>query len=404
MTGGFEQPRIFTDIWAAPDSDRLRLRVNDDEISTHPEFGSRWETSENGLTTIDVQDEILKINRAEISLELWGGHPHTTLKKFSINGRRQYCLPRDGTAEGHCAYTFPTIPIDVRDLLKGENAIQFSCNKGTGFWGHFIVDNLKLRLYRTEDDPVFASSRKIAGSVTVKFKRNETDGPASNAFLIGIEGPDDALNRIKSAEFFGRYSGYDAHGGFNPIDSGWKGYTRDRITAHHLGTATEDSLAVEWTDADIPVQPAGIAVCAKVILDDGNSFYTPLALLDSPSGLGNSRIHGITDMPVPFWSRDGREKTASIQLPRERKVRRAVLHCRVWDGADFEGTSPVAFNCNPVDILDGQARHDYVYVRHELDPGEIRDGRNTFSVLSKTEHHGLEVLLPGPALQIWYDE
>jgi hypothetical protein len=127
-------------------------------------------------------------------------------------------------------------------------------------------------------------------------------------------------------------------------------------------------------------------------------------MIDSESGLGTSRIYGIVEYPRPFWSRDGRERAAVITIPKCKKIRRAVLHARFWDGADFSGDSPVSINSQPVDVLDGEARHDLVYVKHEIDPAILTCGENIFATKCETKHHGLEVLLPGPALQIWCDD
>ena len=403
MTARTEHMNTFTDTWAMPETSRLRLRVNDDEISTDKTFGSRWEATENGLATINVTGSLLEVDHAEIGMELWGGHPRTTLRRFSINGRRQHSLPNDGVSGGNCAYTFPTVPIDVRDLVTGDNAIQFSCSRGTGFWGHFIVDNLRLRIFHSDESDAVKRDRDLRESLRVVVEATATENEdASNSFSIKMGGRDRGLDGIKRVDYFGRYTGYAEEGGVSPISHGWKGYTKDRIVTGHLGSATQQPFAISWTDRELPRQPGPIDLLPVVTLENGLSFFGPRRQIDSERGLGDSLLYGAQLLPRPFWSRDGREMSATITVPDSLLIGRAILHTRFWDGADFEGESPVSLNGEPLDLVDGKASHDFVYKGIEIDPGLIRPGDNTLRVVSHTVHHGLEVLLPGPALQLWH--
>jgi len=53
-------------------------------------------------------------------------------------------------------------------------------------------------------------------------------------------------------------------------------------------------------------------------------------------------------------------------------------------------------------VVAGNGRHDVLYQVLPLDPSILRKGENRFEVFSDTEHHGIEVLLPGPALMVRY--
>jgi hypothetical protein len=48
------------------------------------------------------------------------------------------------------------------------------------------------------------------------------------------------------------------------------------------------------------------------------------------------------------------------------------------------------------------ARHELVYSRLPADPRNLRRGLNRIELLSDTQHHGIEVIYPGPALMVRY--
>jgi len=75
------------------------------------------------------------------------------------------------------------------------------------------------------------------------------------------------------------------------------------------------------------------------------------------------------------------------------------LHVIIWDGGCGNVENPFKLNGNPVSIV-GEGRHDVIYRKIEIDPSFLRKGTNEISLLSDTEHHGIEVLLPGPALVV----
>ena len=105
------------------------------------------------------------------------------------------------------------------------------------------------------------------------------------------------------------------------------------------------------------------------------------------------------DLPAPFWSRAGSPRTARINLPvPPSAVERAQLHVVTWDGGRGAVEHPFRLNGLPVEVC-GNGRHDVIYSVRELPPRALRPV-NTVELLSGTDHHGIEILLPGPALMI----
>jgi hypothetical protein len=97
------------------------------------------------MMQVFMSEDPRTLEAVELCCELWGGHPGTANKRVSINGRSLYPLPENGTAAGHCTHSYPLIPLRRDDVVNGYNALQFACDKGTTFCGHFIVDNACLR-------------------------------------------------------------------------------------------------------------------------------------------------------------------------------------------------------------------------------------------------------------------
>ena len=83
---------------------------------------------------------------------MWGGHPGTANKRVTINGRSTYHLPEVGTQERDCTHQYPTFNLRPIDLVDGYNSLQFACETGETFWGHYIVDRATLRIGLRPDD------------------------------------------------------------------------------------------------------------------------------------------------------------------------------------------------------------------------------------------------------------
>ena len=78
-------------------------------------------------------------------------------------------------------------------------------------------------------------------------------------------------------------------------------------------------------------------------------------------------------------------------------MERAQLHIVVWEGGRGNVEHPLTLNGSPVPTPDWGGRHDLLYTVIEIDPRALR-ADNEVAVFSDTEHHGIEVCLPGPAL------
>ncbi|HNY77516.1 MAG: hypothetical protein RBS72_04785 [Sedimentisphaerales bacterium] len=397
---------FFREHWAEFDatisnSSGRMLRVNDAELSLHPEHGRRPEARANGLTLIDVPEDLFALQGADLYLEVWGGHPKTANKRFLLNGKQVYAIPDDGCEAGHCAYSYPLVSLKVEQLVSGRNAVQFACDRGQTFWGHFIVDEAAIRGYLKPGHPDLVARGLEGFSARVLLPSG--DEAIGDEVSITLTCPKPMEAEIESVECFARYDGYDDDGDGQTND--WHGYTHDRRYVHHIGKATAGPFPIVWDTRMIPDQDGPMALRALVRLKGGLCYWTPvLDGLEFARGRHRVQMYACRDMPVPFWSRASQVRTATIDLPQDLSdVESARLIVRIWDGGEGNVKEPFKINGHSYSITSSRAVHDVVHTDVEVDPSHLKSGPNTLTLLSDTEHHGIEVLLPGPCLVVRYD-
>ena len=187
-------------------------------------------------------------------------------------------------------------------------------------------------------------------------------------------------------------------------DEQWHGYQFKRKYTGHIGTATEPPFALHWDTGMIPDQSRPMAI--KALIEFRNGIFCWSDMLDGltfPSGRPRVQLYYCRDLPKPFHSRVNHLQTAWLELPDNiSKAESAELHVRIWDGGEGTVKEPFTLNAIPYSVTAGTAPHDLIYTVNKVDPKNLKAGMNEIKVLSDTEHHGLEVSLPGPALIIRY--
>jgi hypothetical protein len=369
-----------------------RFRVNSPETSLHPEFGSRSEARSSGMLQIFMPEDPRQLDAVELYLELWGGHPGTVNRRVTVNGRSQHPIPENGTAAGHCTHLYPTIRLRREDVVNGYNAIQFACDQGATFWGHFIVDNACLRagLPATHPDLAKLDLARFQAAVRVAPGPGET---------LTLELESNQPDRIARAHFRGFYEGYDENG--DGVTRDWHGFTKHRRPEAWLASVSSATYRIQWDTSMTP--DAAVGVRAQITFRDAPGLIyetAPLTGISLPSK-GTSRVTCVTSasLPVPFWSRAGKPKSAKIELPVDpRGIQRAQLHVVTWDGGRGTVQHPFRLNGQPFEVC-GKGAHDVIYSVKEV-PVKLLERSNVVELLSDTDHHGIEILLPGPALMI----
>jgi hypothetical protein len=351
------------------------------------------------MMLIKAEEDLFLLTAAEFYCEAWGGHPGTANKRITVNGRSTYFLPRVGTEEGHCTYFYPSVPLKITDLVNGYDAIQFAVDQGTTFWGHMLVDNAAIRVALTNGHPDLIRSGLVEFTASVKAE------PLADieGFALRLECTPAAASQLASVDFQGWYYGYDENGNLQRRD--WHGFTKHRRPAATLGTVSAPPFAVNWDTSMLPTQ-SNVAVRAAVRFKaDTNLVF----LTHASPGLAIPPRSGATvvlfaphDLPDHFWSRAGQRKTCHFDLDLDpARIEKAELHVVTWTGG--AGTVREYFKLNGVHypVAEGD-RHELVYSRLPVDPKNLKRSLNRIELLSDTEHHGIEVIYPGPALMVRY--
>jgi hypothetical protein len=70
-----------------------------------------------------------------------------------------------------------------------------------------------------------------------------------------------------------------------------------------------------------------------------------------------------------------------------------------WTGGAGEVKEYFKLNGHPFPVAEG-SRHELIYSQLREPASVLRQGFNEIELLSDTEHHGIEILLPGPCLMV----
>ncbi len=375
-----------------------RIRVNAPEVVLHPSFMHRSEVRGNGMILIKMEENPAQLKSASLYMEQWGGHPGTANKRVTVNGRSTYELPEVGTVDHHCTYTYPDISLKILDLVNGYNAFQFACDTGTTFWGHFLIDNVALKAELKREHSLLKKRGLDKFTATVIAEKNDLN---EEVISLRLDYPESSSKMIKRVDYRGFYYGYDENGNCKSRD--WHGFTKSKNPVAIIGSSDTPPFRVGWDVSMIPSQDE-MAVQAEIVFKDEPKvvFKTPeLNGLSTPN-CDNSlvSIYQSHDLPIPFWSRDNRFKECTIQVDvNPEQVEYAELHVVIWDGGKGDVKEPFTLNGHPLPVA-GDGHHDLLYRVIPIQPEILQKGLNTIGLLSDTKHHGIEVLLPGPALVI----
>jgi hypothetical protein len=329
---------------------------------------------------------------------MWGGHPGTTARAFSINGSPAYHIPDPSPAEKNCTYSYPEVMIDPAQLRTGSNIVQFSCEKGRSFWGHFILDNTCLRLALKPDAELLASRKLAAFEGGILATR---DASQPELIKLALACPPGYTGHIASVEYQGYYKGFDENG--NGLWQDWHGFTKYRQPEGVIAVATNPPFSTEWDVSMIPDQGEAMRVRARLRFTGVKDLYYETPAMEGITIPGRtdavvSLVH--PDKPRSHWSRNwSTQECVLVVGPPPGQIERTQLHVCIWDGGKGSIAEPFTLNGHPLEIA-GSGRHDLLYRVVDVPPDVLRAGTNTIQLVSDTEHHGIEVCYPGYAIVI----
>ena len=343
--------------------------------------------------------------RAEALFDRWSGHAGTADKQVRFNAGPWLLLPEpttmppDADPERYLYQDNPVIGIPLSMLVRGPNTLEGTCGVlGNHGWGQWGLYSIVLRIYY---DP--AGKSHVPGRI---------ESPAAGAALsdnptvrVSAQSPEN----VRRIDVLAYHDAYDVDG--DGVYRDWVRAFHQQPTRgdaadlrHQVGTVSQEPYELTWDTRWVPDQEAGVvALVARIQSTDGVWFVT-----DRVDGLSlvrkehSIRMYPATEMPYDFTVRVGREKQCKIVIPGDADLPSAdaaMLHLRTWHGL-AKVHHPFKLN-DWSDELEG-VNHHYDYDVHSVPLGVLMHGANVFSVSSDTEHHGVEVLWPGPALLVRY--
>jgi len=376
------------------------------------------------ITVDDLEGAV----RAEVLLDMWGGHDGTQQKRIRINENDwinipapRFELPADNAStraneSDPMWYMYqmnPIIDIPISQLQQGINTIEGNaarCGNGTCIgWPQWGMNAVMIRVFY---DPSVKSGP--AGAITF---------PSPNAIIneyqaIHVAAQSDVgIDRI---DVIGNYYGYDENG--DGFYQDWhRGYfvsekkssdTSLFDISGHIGSTTSSPGMVRWDTTWIPDQPEkSIQIIARV--KDTAGYWTVTAPL---SGLTLYRANPTVDffpadtesIKPGFGVRNGQTKSSTVTLPdglNSNNIANARAHIRTWNGELHGGGDPhgtFVLNGTYTSTIGGNS-HFYAYTTPEIgDTDVLKRGENTFSFSSTTIHHHNEILWPGPGISVRY--
>ncbi len=367
-----------------PNKPLPRLRVSSPEAVVHEQWGEHPAVRDNGLATIDFDLLPASLDAAELYLEVWMGHPGTVNHRVTVNGRSTYTLPtKQPHAVGH---RYPTIPIERTDLSRDVVALQFGCDIQETFWAHYLLEGACIRAIVPADHEAVGGHGEFTANVVAEASQERVH------LELKTDGDRSTISRV---DYLARYKGFASGGG---DETDWHGFTLQGQPHGIVASVTDEPFDAEWDVSMLPDQEA-IDVKARVHLGEPNTlvYETPVI-----QGVPLKRMAGATVTMhggPSMWVRDGRD-SRMIGLPADfdaASVERAQLTFSVWDGGSEAEGPPYLLNGHGLP-LDSDGEHKSRLMTCDVPADVLRAGDNEFTVVAPTKHHGLEVLLPGPAL------
>jgi hypothetical protein len=380
---------------------------NKDWRVTDQHAGEKFEAARQFLPNpkLELQvDDLKHAIRAEIMLDRWGGHVGTVNKRVRFNENDWITIPElteipEGIRPDMLMFQDnPTVHVPLEHLVEGKNVFEANCDEEGGFgWGQWGLYSLVLRVYY---DPVAkGKDYQIHGRIiSPKNGQILAENPQ-----IEIEAT--AEMGVARVDVLANHHNYDfdGDGNFNEYQESRFQLVRgsDNRIRNHVGTRWQTPYRVRWDTTWVPDQPPNsVSLLARI--QDSRGYWTVTDVVSELTLQRNDhsvRLYPAQNVPIDFAVRVGETKTCDFEIPANeldgQRIESAALHLRTWHGWDGHH-EPLKINEHEMAVKG--KNHFYDYDLRELPTDILKPGKNTFSIHSKTEHHMLEVLWPGPAI------
>lgn len=355
----------------------------------------------NDVLSLSIGD-LSGATRAEILIDMWGGHVGTTNKRFRFNNNNWITIPELGSGNGipaghdgqcYSSQSNPVVAIPLSHLRTGSNSFQGTSGGQTCYnfnWGQWGWYGVVVRIYYGSSKP------HPTGSITSPSAGGTIgDSPRINVSTGGS---------VSEVRLLGYYNGFDPDGDgvrlqYNYAYHRFKSETSLNMK-YHIGTDNASPYSIEWNTSLVPDQ-SGVKLVAWIKGTDGTIFVTnEITNVRMQRSSAYVRVYRVTNMPERFWVRSGRTtKTVNFTIPSGDALstaRSATLVIPSWNGDDVSERSRVTTRVNSWTTPDYGSDHHFELDFINLPISALRQGVNDFTVIATTVEHGVEISWPGP--------
>lgn len=380
----------------------VNLKTDDNWRVTDPKAShlGAAEFLPNPILSIEI-DDLDKAVRAEVMMDIWGGHVGTTGRRFQFNWNDWINIPQVPILATlrNCYLSQHNVIVNLplehihegTNTFRGTSGGQNCQSFNWGQWGWYVM---MVRVYYSEDKPHTEAriSYPMSGD-TIGDNPDITIKPGDSA-------------SVSSIQLLGNYHGYDENG--DGIYKDWhRAYHGKEITGH-IGTATEAPYELNWNTWNIPDQDArSVSLMARVRDTSGVWYVSDLVdslTLKRPDSLW-VRMYSAVGMPQGFTVRAGNTKHCFIRIDSLQYAMEASLFHRTWNAGDdyaSGGTIDKPLQVNGHSYPCYGKNHFFALSGIQLAAANLKSGLNKTAYSSDTEHHGIEVLWPGPSIVVRY--
>jgi hypothetical protein len=339
----------------------------------------------NPINRLDLPS-LSGIERAEICIEAWGGHAGTSQKVIRFNGGEWMGIAEPDVAgpevpEAYQYFRYPVLEIDPGLLREGENTFELSAGPQRYHdfgWGQWGIYGVTVRLYPSRP------ARSLAATASADIVNSHLQLRAE------LQGNPRRVDRV---DFVGFYEDFDHHG--EGMFRDWHYTLRYGHRRHTLGTTLGEPHVTLVDTSWIPTQSSESRVIAVVTDYDGNSCVSEPVKIEWPQG-NEVRMFKPMNVPPSWQTRAGNRHSCEFAVDLDPAgLSGARITFASWNGL---GCDAVELNGTVIAQRVGRD-HDFDITELDVPIELLRRGRNQFSTYSETEHHGIEVLLPGPVLK-----
>ncbi|MFN0158704.1 MAG: immunoglobulin domain-containing protein [Bacteroidota bacterium] len=357
----------------------------------------------NGVDLVDA-------SRAEVVIDMWGGHAGTTGKKLRFNNNAWITIPEmgagNGIPAGHNGECYvqqfnPTVAIPLNNLVQnntfqGTSGGQTCYNFDWGQWGWY---GIILRVYYNNSKP------HPTGSITSHNSGGAFgDNPTITATTVGGT----------QVDFLAYYNGFDSDG--DGVSQQYHhSYHRTKTDAtfimrNHVGSDNSSPFSATWNTDLVPDQvPGSVKFIARIKDANGVWFMTnEITNLSLQRSNSSVKIYRVTDVPERFWVRNGRTpRTVHFTIPAGDNLANATTNAYLlmttWNGNDLSENANTSIKVNNHTFADFGTDHFYSYDIVSFPKTALNSGQNSIVVTANTAEHGIEGLWPGPAVIVKYN-